>query len=207
MGTRQPTCDCPHLNLPRASRRIIKKRACRPRPALRRLDVLRMQDVLRKQMMDDSDADESTNASSHKLDAMLGLCKITSCRRQSLLAYSAKPWPCLAAIETMFHTTKTWDAVSAQRRFRRASHWPAIWRHLLIRHVTGKDDGQDQAFGQIKLAPLASQDMISIPGRSIFRQLIARGLLGCRLDRLWRALLTELSPRVARRGKLSLRLS
>jgi ATP-dependent DNA helicase RecQ len=52
--------------------------------------VYGLQDVITlRQMMDQSDqAARPTSApEQHRLNAMLGLCEITSCRRQALLAY------------------------------------------------------------------------------------------------------------------------
>ena len=53
----------------------------------------------------------------HKLDAMLGLCELTTCRRQALLAYFAEtlPRPC-GNCDTCLEAPETWDAtVPAQK--------------------------------------------------------------------------------------------
>jgi ATP-dependent DNA helicase RecQ len=64
--------------------------------------VYGLQDVITlRQMLQQSEGTEQLQArEQHKLNAMLGLCEITSCRRQALLNYFGEELPSPAATAT-----------------------------------------------------------------------------------------------------------
>jgi len=78
-----------------------------------------LQDVITlRQMLEASEAgDEHKRVERHKLDAMLGLCELTTCRRQALLAYFGEKLaePC-GNCDNCLEPPATWDAtVPAQK--------------------------------------------------------------------------------------------
>ena len=76
-------------------------------------DVIRLQ-----QMMSNSEgSEEYKRVQKHRLSAMLGLCEITSCRRQSLLAYFGDTMrePC-SNCDTCLEPIETWDGTEAAQK-------------------------------------------------------------------------------------------
>ena len=78
-----------------------------------------LQDVIKlRQMMASSAGSEAfKRAEQHRLNAMLGLCEITTCRRQSLLAYfgDTLEQPC-GNCDTCLQPVATWDGTEAARK-------------------------------------------------------------------------------------------
>lgn len=117
----------------------------------------------------------------HKLDAMLGLCELTVCRRQALLAYFGEelPGPC-GNCDTCLTPPETWDAsVVAQKALscvhRTGQRFGVMY---LIDVLLGKEDERVQRFGHDQLTTFGIGTELDAKGwRGIFRQLIARGLL------------------------------
>jgi len=116
-----------------------------------------------------------------KTDAMLGLCELTSCRRQALLAYFGEVLeaPC-GNCDNCISPPETWDAtIAAQKAL------SCIYRtherfgtHYIIDILTGKDDERIQRNGHHKLSTFGiGIEHSGIEWRGIFRQLIAHGYL------------------------------
>ena len=80
--------------------------------------VYGLQDVIKlRQMMSTSEgSEEHKRAEQHRLNAMLGFCEITSCRRQALLAYfdDHMPNPC-GNCDTCLEPADTWDGTESAR--------------------------------------------------------------------------------------------
>ncbi len=80
--------------------------------------VYGLQDVIKlRQMMATSEgSEEHKRAEQHRLNAMLGFCEITSCRRQALLAYfdDHLPDPC-GNCDTCLEPADTWDGTESAR--------------------------------------------------------------------------------------------
>ncbi|MEN8131515.1 MAG: DNA helicase RecQ, partial [Pseudomonadota bacterium] len=78
-----------------------------------------LQDVIAlRQLLESSEADEKhKRIERHKLEAMLGLCEITSCRRQGLLGYFCEnmPTPC-GNCDTCLQPPETWDGTVAAQK-------------------------------------------------------------------------------------------
>ena len=90
-------------------------------------DVIRLQ-----QMMSNSEgSEEYKRVQKHRLSAMLGLCEITSCRRQSLLAYFGNTLrePC-SNCDTLPGTDRDlgWHRGSTKGLERGLPYRPAFWR-------------------------------------------------------------------------------
>jgi len=147
-----------------------------------------LQDVLMlKQMLQNSEGDEvHKRVEQHKLDAMLALCEETRCRRQSLLGYFDEdmPNPC-GHCDNCVDGVQTWDATEPARQA-----LSAIYRtgqrygvgHL-VDVLLGKDTEKVRNFGHDKLAVFAvGKARAEGEWRSIFRQLVARGLADIDLE-------------------------
>ncbi|MEX0758463.1 MAG: RecQ family ATP-dependent DNA helicase, partial [Tistlia sp.] len=81
--------------------------------------VYGLQDVikLRQMMADSQGSEEHKRAEQQRLSAMLGLCEITSCRRQALLNYFGEPLaePC-GNCDTCLEPPETWDGSEAAQK-------------------------------------------------------------------------------------------
>ncbi len=143
-----------------------------------------MQDVAQlQQWIADSEADETRKrVERHKLDALLGLCETTRCRRQVLLAYFgetlAEPCgncdTCLNPVETYDGTQDAQKALSAV--YRTDQHFDTTY---LIKVLRGEEaDERIQRFGHDQLPTFGVGRDISTPRwKSVFRQLVASGLV------------------------------
>ncbi len=148
-----------------------------------------LQDVIKlRQMMDSSDgSEEHKRAEQHRLNAMLGLCEITSCRRQSLLSYFGEPLPepcgncdnCLVPVDT-------WDGTEASRKalsvvYRTGQRFGV---NHLVDVLRGSESERIYQFDHHLLPTYAAgKDLDNNQWRSVFRQLVARGYLSVDLER------------------------
>ncbi len=137
--------------------------------------------TLRFMMQTSAAGEEQKRIEQRKLEAMLGLCEITSCRRQALLAYFGEQLadPC-GNCDNCLEAPKTWDGtVAAQKAM------SAVYRtgqrfgvNYLVDLLRGAENARLRGFGhdQLRVYGIGS-DMQPRQWRSVFRQLIARGLL------------------------------
>jgi ATP-dependent DNA helicase RecQ len=163
-----------------------------------------------RQMMEQSGADERHKAiERRKLEAMLGLCEITSCRREALLRYfgDALPAPC-GNCDNCLEPPQTWDGTLAAQQA-----LSAVYRtgqrfgvNYLISLLRGKDDERMRRFGHDRLKVFGlGRDLEEVQWRSVFRQLVARGLLSVDMEGHGSLLLAE-AARPVLRGEQQLRL-
>ncbi|MDU9389080.1 DNA helicase RecQ [Pseudomonas japonica] len=143
--------------------------------------------VMLKQMLQNSEGDERhKRIEQHKLDAMLALCEETRCRRQALLRYFDEelPQPC-GHCDNCVDGVQTWDATEAARQA-----LSAIYRtgqrygvgHL-VDVLLGKDNEKVRNFGHEKLSVYGvGKSRSESEWRSLFRQLVARGLVDVDLE-------------------------
>ncbi|CAM3157189.1 DNA helicase RecQ [Pseudomonas floridensis] len=147
-----------------------------------------LQDVLMlKQMLQNSEGDERhKRLEHHKLDAMLALCEETRCRRQTLLAYFDEdmPNPC-GHCDNCVDGVQTWDATEPARQA-----LSAIYRtgqrygvgHL-VDVLLGKSNDKVESFGHQHLSVFGvGKGRSEGEWRSLFRQLVARGLADIDLE-------------------------
>ncbi|KPY17386.1 ATP-dependent DNA helicase RecQ [Pseudomonas savastanoi pv. glycinea] len=147
-----------------------------------------LQDVLMlKQMLQNSEGDERhKRLEQHKLDAMLALCEETRCRRQTLLAYFDEdmPNPC-GHCDNCVDGVQTWDATEPARQA-----LSAIYRtgqrygvgHL-VDVLLGKSNDKVESFGHQHLSVFGvGKARTEAEWRSLFRQLVARGLADIDLE-------------------------
>lgn len=147
-----------------------------------------LQDVLLlKQMLANSEGDDRhKRVEQHKLEAMLALCEETRCRRQALLAYfdEEMPEPC-GHCDICVEGIETWDATEPARQA-----LSAIYRsgqrygvgHLMD-ILLGRENDRLRSTGHQHLSVFGIGKTLSeADWRSVFRQLIARGLVDVDLD-------------------------
>ncbi len=156
-----------------------------------------VQDVIKlKQMLSQSQgADEHKRVEHHKLDAMLGLCEITSCRRQALLSYFGESdhQPC-GNCDTCLTPPETFEGtVAAQKAlsvcYRTGQRFGV---NHLIDVLLGKDNAKVTQFNHQKLSTFGIGDELDAnQWRSVFRQLVARGHMQVDVGGFGGLLLTE----------------
>jgi len=159
--------------------------------------------VLLKQMIEQSEsAEERKQVERRKLDQLLGYCETLRCRRQVLLAGFGEeyPTPC-GNCDNCLHPAETWDATDAARKalstvYRTGQRFGVA--HL-IDVLRGSESERIQQFGHDRLGVYAiGKDLDANTWRSVFRQLVAGGLLdvdiegygGLRLSAASRSVLT-----------------
>ncbi len=142
-----------------------------------------LQDVLTlRQMLASSNADEAhKRIEYHKLDAMLALCEMVSCRRQALLAYFGDELnQGCGNCDTCLEPVATWDgSLAAQQAL------SAIYRTgqrfgvtYLIDVLLGKADERIKQFGHDKQSTFGiGKALDEKQWRSVFRQLVAKSLV------------------------------
>jgi len=173
--------------------------------------VYGLQDIIKlRQMMDNSaGSEEHKRAEQQRLNAMLGLCEITSCRRQALLHYFGDTLSdpcgncdtCLQPVETRDGTEAAQKALSAVYRTGQrfgVSHVIDVLRGLENERVLQLDHHRLGVFG-------IGADLGANPWRSVFRQLVARGYLSVDMER-YGALRLQEKARPLLKGEESLAL-
>ncbi|AGA86415.1 DNA helicase RecQ [Stutzerimonas stutzeri] len=170
-----------------------------------------LQDVIfLKQMLNNSEGDERhKRVEQHKLDAMLALCEETRCRRQALLAYFDEelPSPC-GHCDNCVDGVQTWDATEPARQA-----LSAIYRSgqrygvgHLVDVLLGRDNDKVRGLGHQHLSVFGvGKALAETEWRSLFRQLVARGLADVDLDGFGGLRLSD-SCRPLLRGEVSLEL-
>ena len=173
--------------------------------------VYGLQDVIKlRQMVESSDgSEEHKRAERHRLNAMLGLCEITSCRRQSLLKYFGDilEQPC-GNCDSCLEPVDTWDGTEAVRKA-----LSAVYRteqrfgvNHLIDVLRGGEGEKIYQFDHHRLATYGlGKDLDANQWRSVFRQLVARGYLRVDMDRFG-ALRLEQQCRPLLRGEETIQL-
>jgi len=174
-----------HLDLPKSVEAYYQEtgRAGRDGQAATAWMVYGLEDVIKlKQMMAGSDGDEQfKRLEQQKLNAMLGLAEITSCRRQVLLRYFGDrlPEPC-GNCDNCLSPVATWDGTDASRKalscvFRTGQRFGV--GHL-IDVLRGKNTDKVRQFRHDQVSTFAiGKDLSDTQWRSVYRQLVARGLI------------------------------
>ena len=179
-----------HLNLPKSVEAYYQEtgRAGRDGLASDAWMIYGLQDIITlRQMLESSESDDAhKRVERHKLDAMLGLCELTTCRRQALLAYFSETLDqACGNCDNCLAPPETWDAsVHAQKALscvHRTGQRFGV--NYLIDVLLGKDDERIQRFGHDAITTFGIGRDLTIPEwRGIYRQLIARGLLTIDLE-------------------------
>jgi len=175
-----------HLNLPKSIEAYYQEtgRAGRDgRPADAWM-AYGLQDVITlRQMLLDADAEEQFKRVSHqKLEAMLGLCELTTCRRQALLSYFGEELaePC-GNCDNCLSPPETWDATEAAQKalscvYRTGQRFGV---NYVIQVLIGKDDERIRRNRHDRLSTFGiGTELSGQEWRGVLRQLIVLGYLG-----------------------------
>ncbi|OOZ37538.1 ATP-dependent DNA helicase RecQ [Solemya velesiana gill symbiont] len=174
-----------HLNLPKSIEAYYQEtgRAGRDGEPANAWMSYGLQDVITlRQFTQNTDAEEQfKRITHHKLEAMLGLCDITGCRRQTLLGYfgEALVEPC-GNCDNCITPPDTWDATESARKalscvYRTGQRFGV---NYVIDVLKGKEDERIQRFDHDHLSTFGiGKELDSTGWRSLFRQLISLGYL------------------------------
>ncbi len=142
-----------------------------------------MSDVVqRRRMIDEGNAPDAIKRIEHaKLNALLGICETTNCRRKEILAHFGEAYPgncgncdtCLAPVETWDGSDAAIKAMSAI--YRTGQRFGA--GHV-IDVLTGKGSERAERLGHDKLGVFGvGKDIEPRIWQSVFRQLVASGFI------------------------------
>ena len=150
--------------------------------------VYGLQDVVRlQQMQAGSEGAEPFKRSERlKLDAMLGLCEVTSCRRQVLLNYFGDEAPAHCGnCDNCQIPPETWDATEAAQKllstvYRTGQRFGVV--HVLD-VLAGKESDKVIQHGHQQLSTFGiGKEYSEAQWRSVVRQLVVRGFLRVDID-------------------------
>ncbi|KUJ79167.1 DNA helicase RecQ [Microbulbifer flavimaris] len=188
-----------HLDLPKSIEAYYQEtgRAGRDGDPATALLLYGLEDVVKLgQMAANSDgSDEHRRQERNRLNAMLGLCEITTCRRQALLRYFAEelPEPC-GNCDTCLEPPQTWDGTEAAAKllscvYRTGQRFGAS--HV-IDVLRGSTSEKVLKFGHDQLSTYGiGSDRSTADWRGVVRQLVVRGYLEVNSEAFGALQLTE----------------
>lgn len=206
-----------HLDLPKSIEAYYQEtgRAGRDGDAANAWMVYGLEDVIKlREMMGSSDqgSDEKNQykrIEHQKLESMLGLCEITSCRRHALLRYFGDD-----ASDTCGHCdmcknpAQTWDGTEAAQKAISCAYRTdqRFGVSHLIDILCGAKTEKIKQFAHDKLSVYGiGQSLTKVQWRSVYRQLIARNYLAIDFTQFNCVKLTE-SCRALLRGEINIEL-
>src|SRR3954468_1808707 len=177
--------------------------------------VYGLSDVVQQRwMIDQSEGDAGyKRIITSKLDAILGPCETTSCRRVALLDYFDESSKSCDNCDNCITPPEVWDGTEAARklmscifRCEQASGF-SFGAQQVIDVLRGKSTAKVQQFGHEKLTTFGiGSDLDANQWRSVLRQLVMHGLVKVDHERFNTLRLTETSREVLRgERRLSLR--
>ena len=190
-----------HVDLPKSMEAYYQEtgRAGRDGEPAEAWMVYGLQDVVRvRQMVDQSEAgDDHKRIERTKLDALLGWCEVTSCRRQALLQYfgDGLPGDC-GNCDICLWPPQTWDGTEEAQKllscvYRTGQFFGA--GHV-IDVLRGKDTTKVRQHRHQRLSTFGiGAERTEVQWRSIVRQLMVQGYLRSEAERFGALLLTAKS--------------
>jgi ATP-dependent DNA helicase RecQ len=202
-----------HLNLPKSIEAYYQEtgRAGRDGEPANAWMAYGLQDVITlRQFMQNSNANEIyKRVEHHKLESMLGLCELITCRRHTLLAYfdETSTEHC-GTCDNCLSPPEKWDGSEAAQKA-----LSSIYRteqrfgvNYIIDILLGKSDERIQRNGHEQISTFGiGKELSNTEWRSVFRQLIALGYIDIDLERHGALRLTE-KCRPVLRGEQQLEL-
>ncbi len=159
--------------------------------------------VQRRRMIAEGDApDDIKRAENTKLNALLGICETSGCRRQALLAHFGEtyPQPC-GNCDTCLSPVETWDGTEPARKLMSAIYRTGqrFGTGHLIDVLLGKTNEKVTRFSHNKLSVFGiGQDTPQKTWQSIARQLVAAGFVDVDHAQFGALVLTEAARPVLR---------
>src|SRR5699024_9755917 len=142
--------------------------------------------MLQKMLADSSGSEEHKRKEHHKLQAMLGLCESTTCRRQLLLRYFGEEaeGEC-GNCDNCLHPPDTWDATIAVQKALSCIHRTGqrFGVNHLVQVLRGANTERIREFGHDRISTYGiGKDLSVNMWRSIYRQLVAQKLVSVNLE-------------------------
>lgn len=179
-----------HLNLPKSIEAYYQETGRAGRDGLPANTWLAygMQDVIKlKQMASQSDGNEQFKfITQRKIDALLGYCEVSSCRRQVLLNYFGEilAEPC-GNCDNCLTPPTTWDGTSAAQKalstvYRTGQRF-GVGHQIDV--LTGKITPKITSFKHDQLSTFnIGNELKAMQWQTVFRQLISMGFLAVEMD-------------------------
>lgn len=179
-----------HLNLPKSIEAYYQEtgRAGRDGMPANTWLAYGMQDVIKlKQMASQSDGNEQFKfITQRKIDALLGYCEVSSCRRQVLLNYFGETLsePC-GNCDNCLNPPVTWDGTSAAQKalstvYRTGQRF-GVGHQIDV--LTGKKTPKITSLNHHQLSTYnIGSELTAMEWQTVFRQLISMGYLAVEID-------------------------
>lgn len=163
-----------------------------------------------RQWLRESQAGEEHKRDAHrKLEAMIGLCELTTCRRRAILEYFGETAAAACGnCDNCLEPPQTWDGTEAAQKamscvYRTGQRFGVQY---LVNVLLGKSDERIRRFNHDRLSVYGiGEGHSAAQWRSIFRQLVAGGCLTVDTERHGALRLTD-EARPVLRGERTLRL-
>jgi ATP-dependent DNA helicase RecQ len=172
-------------------------------------DVIKLREMMGSSNKGSEEKNEYKRIEHQKLESMLGLCEITSCRRHALLHYFGdKSAPSCGYCDMCKNPVATWDGTEAAQKaiscaYRTEQRFGV---NYLIDVLCGASTEKIKQFGHHQLSVYGvGKELTKMQWRSIYRQLIARNFLRIDFANFNRVLLTE-QCRPLLRGEINIEL-